>query len=257
MPGNIDYRHIDVDRIPYEPKNWSKLSRFHINCVKKVCIPSRRFIDEAERMLFLYNSERCEMAPFFFAVSEHARRPHGEKKEKGIAITFPKQNYGTDKLKNIRGEIKKLHGYLERRVRFRLIGVFAIIGVLIASAVAGVYPALQTEHSVFVFIIAIVIYAVMLICTVSVSLVIGSVENSLGKRLKRAVNEKCIQYFDEMYERLEFVGKKKDNFLYTIKKSKSGDELSYFFFGLIYKSNDLRSFMQKKLSSYKNLWATV
>ena len=245
MPKSIryndaNYRCVKLDFAAYEPALRSYPKKYI-----KICVPCKEHIKKAEQALFDYNNERSRLAPFIYKVAKCALRIRAGKKFKGIAIDIKKESFRPDKIKNSAKQFAMFHSYFNKKLRYSVLTITILVGVALLTIVAGLYPAIKFKNFTITWGVIVVFSVFLLIANMPLMVISGSLATFFSQRFKRALDGECLQYADNIYDSLEFVGQAGEKFLYDIKTAHSDEvELAYKLFGFFYKANESRACMQ-------------
>lgn len=238
MTKKVNYKSINIRFGKYVPEQVSSQA---IKCIEfhKRFIPNKAPIKEAEELLFAYNSERCRIAQVFYKIARHVAF---DEELDGIKIAFKKELFCPDKLKDMQKKALKLRRYFSKRKLF-IRTVIAIIATFLGlTAIIGVSTIATHRIVGYIFMGAIFISGVSIIATVYMWCCLDVVEGLLARRLKRLTKDTCIEYFDYMYDKLQFVRSEEDQFLYDVKKGDAKkDNMTYRVADVIYNENEGRA----------------
>lgn len=273
MRVSSGYRYVNLNDASYVPK-YSRMDAVVSKCTR-VCIPCSIHIKKAEKILHDYNEERYKLAFLFYKVAEYAKKMATKKTAtkrtatkntdkngniKGITLDSKIEDC-TVKIKNIRAGMAELGNLLKKRAHYTIAGaifmnvafvLFYVVGVVgLATGTIGNFVADDPNIAFYVPGIGL-LFLVLFSIIMPTTALLGYSEVVLSGRLKYAFNEQCVDYFDTMCKRLEYMGCKHGKFTYGIKKGNLADEnLVYYFAGLIHSTNEYRSFMHKQFPSYR------
>ena len=260
MKTDVNYKYVKIKYAPYTPEKKKRPITKLLQRVEKDFIKCKDRTKEAKETIFSYNKERCRLAPVIYNIAKCARRiTEGKGELKGIAMDFQKEKFCTDNLKELHDKIVDLHSYFEKK---RYSTIIASTSIAIFSALAilgGIYPAIISKHGVLILVAFILLFfAFAFIIILPLTICLASIDITYERRLKNLLNDKCIECFDSMYERLEAKGKDKEKFLYDIKdEDLDKQDMAYHFAGLIYKANEKRSYEKREYPSDEPLLATL
>lgn len=232
------YKHLAVSSSPYTPERPSKLKATHLKYIKKLCLPCRNYVKQAEKLLFSYNAECCRIAPFFYDVAEYAKHITNDESS-GIAIDHKKEHFSTDKLKELQNRSIHLCNVLQKIVLAMAVGSVVIGVVVFLGAMVGLYIALKKDNPYIL-----VSFLLSVLCCISIFVTLMSVGRTminLMRRVMRVKNESLVNHFDNMYNRLQFVRQENTQFLYDIEEgNKEEENLVYCLANHIYRANEKR-----------------
>ena len=213
------YKDVDLSYVPYSAKDVSNIDALASKYGGRIaCGNLKRNINEAECLLTIHNSERYRMAPLFYGVAECASQLGEAKTLKGIAIAIPNEEFRLNDLIDMQSRMAELFNYFRRKT------IYALVSML-ASAVAFV--------SMTVMFFVVVVSWGILDDRLSVALIVSKlaflitfmattgawiVDSSLMNRLKGALDERWLQSFIAMNNRLQYADKKGDKYLYNVQK---------------------------------------
>lgn len=247
MTVNVRYECVDIDPVLYEPeeRSYTMLQKFGR---RLLCGRSKIEMEKAEKLLNIYNKERYKIATLIYSVAEYMRSP--SESLKGIAINAKKEDFYTEALKDTRDEIRDVHSYFVTAARHIRIIVYVEATLVCLGMLGGIYPA--TRRILFMGIALVVILNLILLGTVEHMFIyyIFSAIRNIEKRLERAKDEKCMEYFARIYDSLELTSTNGNSFLYDIKEFSPDDaKIAYSFAKNIYEANSHRSIMRKTFTS--------
>lgn len=261
MKTDPKYEYVRIDDTPYEPRfieppgSAIPAVAMVINrSIHKACMPCEHRIKKMESTLSDFNNMRYKLALFFYKVAECAMRTRGIGELKGITINCPKEDFCTEEFKALQSGIVNLHDDLKEIMRKTSIIASIIRVVTVVVILACIYPAIRSETNTIIVIVVDLLLVTILTVVTFVVIKINHDKKLVLNRLENAINEKCADYFDDMYNRLELVRQDGDRYLYNIKKGHADvDEMVYHLAGHICKANERRSFVHKKLSLSSHL----
>lgn len=240
------YKDVDLSYVPYRVKNIPKMDALVANYGNSItCFIFRKKIKEVEELLFIYNSERLRMAPFFYGVAKCARRmAEGDKNLKGIAVAMPDGEFHLSDLTNIRDRMLKLFNYFRSKAKGMIAGVI-ITGVLFILLLGGyVFTVIkQQKYNTVLCIFLLVALGAMF--TVSW---LGIIMTTFVRRLRSDLGEKWLQSFIDMSSRLQYVGQEDNRYFYNVQRGAFAPvDRAYRIIGVICKMNACEEFIDEEI----------
>ena len=229
-----DYKRIDIKGSMYEESR--KQGCLSMLVQKNLCCSYKR----VEKLLFDYKKERCRLASFVYPIAKHIT---GDSNLKRVAIAMEKERFCVDKFKKIYikiiGQQKQL-GQIKRGL-FYIVG--AIVGIIFLHAPGIlIYQHFSStpENPLYTPLLAISV-TVILSSIISIFLIKFSlhIKDIYKRQLRNLTAEDYPKYFATIYDRLQFVRKEGELFLYDIEEG-IGAEKVYTLARHIYKANESR-----------------
>ena len=230
-----NYKRIDIKGSMYEESQ--KRGCLAMLIQKNPCCSH---IKRVEKLLFDYKKERCRLASFVYPIAKHIT---GNNTLKRVAIAMEKERFCIDKFKKIYEKIESQQNYFSRIIcaKFSIIGVASGLMLLFGIG-ASIYPSFSTipHESLYLPMLAISV-AVGTFLTTFIVLIYFSlyIDNIHRRELKKLIAEDYPKYFGSIYDRLQFVRKEGELFLYEIEEG-IGAEKAYTLARHIYKANESR-----------------
>ena len=242
--------HVHIKGSPYEP---AQKQQIYLSIFPKKLFCSH--IKRVEQLLFDYKKERCRLASFVYHITKHITVSNDALKR--VAIAMKKERFRIDKFKEMHCEIERRLKHFDQIVHCRwYITIFAVCLVLLYSVGTTVYPMFSTlpNSSLYLLMLSISI-AVMPSFAIFILLIhfVLRIEKIYKKRMKRLTAIDCPTYFASIYNKLQFVRKEGELFLYDIlydieEGVAAEEDKAYHLARYIYKANESRASICKGAS---------
>ena len=251
------YKDVDLSYIPYRAKSGSKLDALVAKYGSStLCCTFKKKIEEADELLLSYSSECCRMAPFFYGIAKCAKKiAQGDNNLKGITVAIPKEEFCLSNLMGIKNRMVDLLAYFKRRATGAMIAIITMGGLFTLSIGLFVFIALTQRKlcltASYVFSFIGFSFFVMVLSVAWVGIIMAT----FVRRLRYALDEKWLQSFIDMSNRVQYADQKDKRYFYNILEGTFAEvDRAYRITGAICKTNACQNIIDAKIPPKKDLY---
>lgn len=245
-----DVKHVDIAPIIYEPecKKYTLVQRFGKHLM---CGASKARLNRAEKVLRCYNIERHKVAMLVCTIARQMEALQGDE-HTNIEMNIKKEDLYTDSYNKLRDEMSKLRCSFKAQIRCMSISSYAVGLFCLLGSFVGMYLLIAIAYTRSVALL--IFYFLFISIAYAIFPPLVSAMKCIENRLKCAINEKCLCYFDDVCNSLQFVSASENGFLYEVKKLDDGRaKIAHSFASSICEANRHRFLMHKTFDSSERL----